>query len=95
MMISHLDTTAADERETARIALFAGACLRDANTVALRGLGDVLAQAAARGCIPLFTDNSQLVRIMQRLGWEKAGYEGEGGARSPVYRRIATVAKAA
>lgn len=75
---------------TARIALFAAALLRDTNEVALHDLGGRLYTAAQEGRIPLYSDNSHLVRIMRRLGWRKAGYRGVGLTRSPLYRRVAT-----
>ncbi|WP_313800945.1 hypothetical protein [Sphingobium sp.] len=77
-----------DDRAIAKIALFTACLLRNVDAVALRDLGDALAVAAGRGCIPRYADNSQLVRIMQRLGWRKDGYAGGGNRRSPRYVRI-------
>ncbi|MGW8201931.1 hypothetical protein ACWGM0_05200 [Sphingomonas bisphenolicum] len=79
-----------EDRATATIALYAAALLRNVDAVALRDLGEALATAAAHDCIPRFEDNSHLVRIMQRLGWRKQGYAGEGRCRSPLYVREAT-----
>ncbi|MEC7931256.1 MAG: hypothetical protein VX205_00185 [Pseudomonadota bacterium] len=75
------------ERVTARIALYAAALLRNVDAVALHDLGIALATAAAHDCIPRYSDNSHLVRIMQDLGWQKDGYAGAGATRSPLYRR--------
>lgn len=75
---------------TARIALYTAALLRDTNEVALHDLGGRLHTAAQEGRIPSYQDNSHLVRIMRRLGWRKQGYTGDGMARSPLYRRVAT-----
>lgn len=75
------------ERATARIALYATALLRNVDAVALHDLGIALATAAAHDCIPRYSDNSHLVRIMQDLGWHKDGYAGAGATRSPLYRR--------
>lgn len=78
-----------DDRHLARLALFAAALLRDNDAVALHDLGEALDRAADRRCIHPYRDNSELVRIMQGLGWQKQGYAGEGAARSPVYVRAA------
>ena len=77
-----------DDIAVARIALYAASILRNVDQVALRDLGERLATAARDDCIPRCADNSQLVRIMQRLGWRKDGYDGEGRGRSPLYRRV-------
>lgn len=78
-----------DEAEaTARIALHVARILREVNQVALRDLGLNLRAAAHQGHVPLFRDNSHLVRIMRKLGWKKDGYAGEGYERSPLYRRV-------
>lgn len=79
----------------ARLALCAASILRDIDAVALRDLGEALDAKADQGRIHPFADNSQLVRIMQRLGWRKDGYVGEGAGRSPLYRRVATPAREA
>lgn len=89
------DCVGASERPLARLALFAASILRDTDTVALRDLGLALDEAADRGCIHPWRDNSELVRIMQRLNWQKVGYAGEGQGRSPLYRRVATTARGA
>jgi hypothetical protein len=73
---------------TARITLYTAALLRDTNEVALHDLGGRLYTAAQEGRIPLYSDNSHLVRVMKRLGWRKVGYTGDGLARSPLYRRV-------
>lgn len=80
----------ADDITVARIALYTASLLRNVDQVALRDLGQRLAAAARDDCIPRYADNSQLVRIMQRLGWRKTGYDGEGRGSSPVYRRVAS-----
>lgn len=80
---------------TARIAIFVTSLLRDTNEVALRDLGRTLTEHAREGRVPLYTDNSHLVRIMRKLGWRKDGYTGEGFERSPRYVRVATANKAA
>lgn len=77
------------DRHVCRLALFAAAQLRCIDSIALADLGQILGDAADRRRVPRFTDNSQLVRIMQRLGWQKQGYAGEGAARSPLYVRVA------
>lgn len=79
-----------DDRHLARLALFAAKTLRNVDSIALHDLGEALDEAADRGCIHPFSDNSELVRIMQRLGWRKDGYAGKGGNRSPLYHRVAT-----
>jgi GNAT superfamily N-acetyltransferase len=84
-----------DDRHTARIAIYAAFRLYRVDGIALRDLRALLDRAADRGHIPHVTDNSQLVRIMQRLGWRKDGYAGEDAARSPFYRRVASARKAA
>lgn len=78
-----------EEAATARIALHTARILRTVNQVALRDLGLNLRAAAHQGHVPLFRDNSHLVRIMRKLGWKKDGYTGEGYERSPLYRRVA------
>ncbi|MFZ2995924.1 hypothetical protein [Sphingobium sp.] len=85
----------ADARTTARIALFTAALLRRVDEIALHELGEHLIAAADKGRVPRFSDNSHLVRIMNRLGWRKHGYAGDGATRSPVYRRVAADALAA
>lgn len=80
---------------TTRIALFTANMLSDANEVALWDLGNRLRDHAEAGRIPRYQDNSHLTRIMRRLGWRKQGYTGEGHAKSPLYVRVATPAKAA
>jgi len=77
-----------EAQATARIALFATGYLRAANEIPLRELGIALRDAADQGRIPLYRDNSHLVRIMRKLGWRKDGYAGEGYERSPLYRRV-------
>jgi hypothetical protein len=84
-----------EARATIRIALFVAGYLRAANEIPLRELGIALRAAADEGRIPLYRDNSHLVRIMRKLGWKKNGYAGEGFERSPLYRRRATAAQAA
>jgi hypothetical protein len=79
---------------TTRIALFTAHKLRAVNQIALYELGDMLREHAQAGRIPRYSDNSHLTRIMRRLGWRKQGYTGEGHARSPLYVRAATPAKA-
>ncbi|MBG6116235.1 hypothetical protein IWY39_002599 [Sphingobium sp. JAI105] len=79
-----------DDIAVARIALYVASILRNVDQVALRDLSDRLATAARDDCIPRYADNSQLVRIMQRLGWRKHGYVGEGRGRSPLYRRVSS-----
>lgn len=77
-----------DDRHLGRLALFAAKTLRNVDQVALHDLGEAMDQAADRGCIHPFRDNSELTRIMQRLGWQKVGYAGEGERRSPLYARV-------
>ncbi|MGE4324124.1 MAG: hypothetical protein AB7E60_14000 [Sphingobium sp.] len=79
-----------DDRTTAQIALYAAALLRNSDAVALSALGNALTAAARDDIIPHYTDNSHLVRIMQRLGWRKDGYVGAGRSRSPLYIRVVT-----
>lgn len=78
-----------DDRDIARLAIFTAVHLRRVDSVALHDLGEALSDAADRHRIPRYCDNSQLVRIMQRLGWRKDGYSGEGSHRSPRYVRAA------
>lgn len=84
-----------DEAVTARIAIFTSRLLRNTDEIALHDLGEKLARAADLGRVPRYSDNSHLVVIMQRLGWQKQGWTGEGAIRSPVYRRVAAAALAA
>lgn len=88
---SHMAKHRAD---LASIAQFAASILRDADTVALRDLGQALKEAADCGCIRPYNDNSELVRIMQFLGWHKDGYVGDGACRSPRYVRYTAVSQA-
>lgn len=85
----------ADDRATARIALFTAGLLRRVDEIALHDLAQHLTLAADAGRVPRFRDNSHLVRIMNRLGWRKHGYAGEAPCRSPVYRRVTAAAQAA
>ena len=78
------------DRHICHLALFTAAQLRRVDSIALADLGQILGDAADRRRVPRFTDNSQLVRIMQRLGWQKRGYAGEGASKSPLYVRVAT-----
>ena len=78
-----------DDRDIARLAIFTAVYLHKVDTIALHDLGQALSDAADRHRIPRYCDNSQLVRIMQRLGWRKVGYAGEGSHRSPRYVRTA------
>lgn len=80
----------ADDLATARIAIRAAKILRDVDRVALADLRAALDAEAGRGACPPVQDNSHLVRVMQRLGWRKHGYTGEGRRRSPFYIRVAT-----
>ncbi len=77
------------DRHICRLALFTAAQLRRTDSIALADLGQILGEAADRRRVPRFTDNSQLVRIMQRLGWQKQGYAGEAACKSPLYVRVA------
>lgn len=76
-----------EEQATAKIALYVSKHLRDRNEIPLRELGVFLTAKARDGRVPLHKDNSHLVRIMRKLGWQKVGYFGEGYERSPLYRR--------
>lgn len=80
----------ADDLATARIAIRAARLLRDVDRVGLAALRDALDAESARGACPPLNDNSHLVRVMQRLGWRKHGYTGEGRRRSPLYIRVPT-----
>lgn len=82
-------TIAPDDRHTSRIAIYAAFRLYRVDSISLHDLRELLDLAADRGRIPPVSDNSQLVRIMQRLGWRKHGYAGESAARSPLYCRVA------
>ena len=84
-----------DEAVTARRAIFTTRLLRNTDEIALHDLGEQLTAAADLGRVPRYSDNSHLVRIMQRLGWQKQGWAGQGAMRSPVYRRVAAAALAA
>lgn len=80
------------DRQLARLALFTAKRLRNVDRISLRDLGNALDRAADRGRIRPFSDNSELTRIMQRLGWHKIGYAGDGADRSPLYARTAEMA---
>lgn len=80
----------ADDLATTRIAIRAAKILRDVDRIALADLRDALDAASATGACPPVQDNSHLVRVMQRLGWRKHGYTGEGRRRSPLYIRVPT-----